>query len=131
MSENNLYTQILLIDDDEINNFLNNKFLKRYNPEVTVDVCISATTALEKLNDEYNPNLILLDLNMPQINGWAFLEEFRKKKKKIPVIILTSSIDPHDHIKSKRYEEVIDFIEKPLNAVKISRIFNCMLKIKT
>lgn len=131
MSENNLYTQILLIDDDEINNFLNNKFLKRYNPEVKVDICISAITALEKLNDEYNPNLILLDLNMPQINGWSFLDEFRKKNKKIPVIILTSSIDPHDHIKSKRYEEVIDFIEKPLNTIKISRIFESILKEKT
>lgn len=131
MSENNLYTQILLIDDDEINNFLNNKFLKRYNPEVKVDICISAITALEKLNDEYNPNLILLDLNMPQINGWSFLDEFRKKNKKIPVIILTSSIDPHDHIKSKRYEEVIDFIEKPLSTIKISRIFENILKEKT
>jgi DNA-binding NtrC family response regulator len=131
MSENNLYTQILLIDDDEINNFLNNKFLKRYNPEVKVDICISAITALEKLNDEYNPNLILLDLNMPQINGWSFLDEFRKKNKKIPVIILTSSIDPHDHIKSKRYEEVIDFIEKPLSTIKISRIFESILKEKT
>ncbi len=131
MSENNLYTQILLIDDDEINNFLNNKFLKRYNPEVKVDICISAIKALEKLNDEYNPNLILLDLNMPQINGWSFLDEFRKKNKKIPVIILTSSIDPHDHIKSKRYEEVIDFIEKPLSTIKISRIFESILKEKT
>lgn len=130
MIENKSHPKILLIDDDEINNFLNNKLLKIHRPEIEVDICNSAQIALEKLSRGYNPQLILLDLNMPKINGWMFLEEFKKNQKKIPIMILTSSIDPHDYAKSKAYNEIIDFIEKPLTKAKIIRIFNFILEEK-
>jgi two-component SAPR family response regulator len=61
---------------------------------------------------------------MPEINGWEFIDQFRKIKKAIPVIILTSSVNYSDYNKSKQYSEVVDYIDKPLNKLKIEKIFN-------
>ena len=131
MIESTGQIKILLIDDDSINNFLNEKLLKINYHELAIEICVNAKTALEKLHGDYHPDLILLDLNMPGINGWMFLDEFRNYKKKIPVIILSSSIDPRDRLKSKQYSEVIDFIEKPLNTIKINKLLNSIPGQKT
>lgn len=116
--------KIMLIDDDEINNFVNSKLIGLHYPNTNIELCLSARLALEKLNNGSNPDLILLDLNMPEINGWEFIDQFRKIKKAIPVIILTSSVNYSDYNKSKQYSEVVDYIDKPLNKLKIEKIFN-------
>jgi CheY-like chemotaxis protein len=122
----NSYSKIklMLIDDDEINNFVNSKLIGIHFPGSDIELCLSAKLALEKLNNGSNPDLILLDLNMPGINGWEFIGEFRKTKKTIPIIILTSSVNYNDYSKSKQYAEVVDYIDKPLNKLKIEKIFN-------
>jgi two-component SAPR family response regulator len=61
---------------------------------------------------------------MPEINGWEFIGKFRKTKKTIPIIILTSSVNYSDYNKSKQYTEVVDYIDKPLNKLKIEKIIN-------
>jgi CheY-like chemotaxis protein len=114
----------MLIDDDEINNFVNSKLIGLHHPSTNIELCLTAKLALEKLNDGSNPDLILLDLNMPEINGWEFIGEFRKTKKNIPIIILTSSVNYTDFNKSKQYTEVVDYIDKPLNKLKIEKIIN-------
>ncbi len=116
--------KLMLIDDDEINNFVNSKLIGLHYPNTNIELCLSARLALEKLNNGSNPDLILLDLNMPEINGWEFIDQFRKIKKAIPVIILTSSVNYSDYNKSKQYSEVVDYIDKPLNKLKIEKIFN-------
>jgi CheY-like chemotaxis protein len=116
--------KIMLIDDDEINNFVNSKLIGLHYPNTNIELCLSAKLALEKLNNGSNPDLILLDLNMPEINGWEFISQFRKIKKAIPVIILTSSVNYNDYNKSKQFTEVLDYIDKPLNKLKIEKIFN-------
>jgi CheY-like chemotaxis protein len=86
--------------------------------------------ALEKLTTwsrqhiEDFPAFIFLDINMPHIDGWEFLEQYQKfpnaMLEKCPVIMLTSSIDYHDIRKSKDYKCVQDFISKPLTHDKLA-----------
>lgn len=76
-----------------------------------------------KYNEEL-PDLILLDLNMPIMDGWEFLEVFSELKyeKQISVIILTSSINPEDAERAKSYKVVKDFLSKPLTMDKLDSI---------
>jgi len=69
-------------------------------------------------NKAHIPDLILLDLNMPVMDGWEFLEHFvRKYNNRVPdtkIVILTSSINPNDFMKAQQYDVIIDFLHKPL-----------------
>jgi CheY-like chemotaxis protein len=115
--------QILLIDDDPLNNLINRKLIARFLPEVEVTEDVDAREALERIKNDFTPDLILLDLNMPGMNGWEFLESFQKMGKEISVYILTSSIDSADYRKAERYKQVKKYIEKPLNSQKITTLF--------
>lgn len=118
---------ILLIDDEEINNYLNTRLIGKLNIDVHVESVLNGKEALEYLtctgkysdNKKYpQPGLIFLDINMPGMNGWEFLVEYSKlpdeKKGKIVVAMLTASINPDDEKKAHAYEGVNDFLNKPL-----------------
>lgn len=84
---------------------------------------------LNNLGSEINeyPELILLDLNMPVMNGWEFLDIFSKENytsffKKTKVIILSSTIDPEDIQKSEKYPMVINFISKPITTEILNKL---------
>jgi CheY-like chemotaxis protein len=115
--------QIHLIDDDPLNNLINRKLITRILPEALVTEDIDAGNALERIKNDFTPDLILLDINMPGMNGWEFLESFQKMGKEISVYILTSSIDSADYRKAERYKQVKKYIEKPLNSQKITTLF--------
>ncbi len=72
------------------------------------------------------PEIIFLDINMPVMNGWDFLEEFEKIKnsfKPLPrIFILSSTVDPEDYRKAKSFSTVADFISKPLMKEFLDRI---------
>ncbi|MCU0322067.1 MAG: response regulator [Chitinophagaceae bacterium] len=72
------------------------------------------------------PELILLDLNMPIMNGWEFMENFMRKYASrltsTAIAILSSSVDPHDFMKSQQYDVIIDFINKPLSIDLINEL---------
>jgi len=74
------------------------------------------------------PQLILLDLNMPVIDGWgfldAFLEKFTHQLSSIPIAILSSSINPADAIKAKNYPAVFSFLPKPLSTEQLQELTN-------
>jgi len=91
---------ILLIDDDEPTNFLTNLMIQESGIGCDVHTMYTALDALEWLKVESNPtpDLILLDINMPMMNGWEFLEEYRQlpitTKSKMIIVMLTSSLNP-------------------------------------
>jgi len=115
---------VMLIDDSQVDLFLNKKFLNISNISDNVFSFLSARNALQYIEDniqepENLPNLILLDIKMPDINGFQFLEHFKKLqprlKKDIKIVMLSSSIDPKDLSRAKSSEHVFDILKKPLN----------------
>ena len=74
---------ILLVDDDEINNFLSNELIRLYQPNVAIDSILYVDEALgylaEKIEHKQSlPDIILVDINMPHLNGWDFMDAFEK-----------------------------------------------------
>jgi len=129
----NLIKDIFLIDDDGLVNFLNQEIIKDSYPDKNVRSFESASEALETLKqigqstEEHFPQIILLDINMPVMDGWEFLEAFELLTKKdsdtCKVVMHTSSIDPRDVEKAKTFKTVADYITKPLTAQTMAKIF--------
>lgn len=124
---------ILLIDDDEPTNFLNEMVINHSGLAEKVVPTQGGREALEYLKSTENgkhpqPDLILLDINMPAMNGWEFLEEYKKlspeQQGKIVVIMLTTSLNPDDMDKANRIEEVKDFLNKPLTVEALESMLN-------
>ncbi len=116
--------KILMIDDEEISLFLNRKMLELYWSDCTI---ASSTKAKEVLNDFINeesfPDLILLDLRMPEMDGHEFLERLPTEfYEKLKIIVLSSSLDKDDREKSLLYGCVVDFVNKPLDPTKIEHM---------
>jgi CheY-like chemotaxis protein len=115
---------ILLIDDDESTNFINRIIIERENCTHQIEVADNVMSALDFLTTYHpkhsSPELVFLDINMPGLDGWEFLEEYEKIKEEqnpTPIIImLTASINPDDEKKARKKAEVSDFKCKPLSA---------------
>ncbi len=115
---------IILIDDDKIVNFINRKIIQNTDPNVKLQDFNEADKALMFLKEhpEAAPDIILLDINMPVMNGWEFLDSFVKLNVRSVVYMLSSSIDPSDRLKASQYDCVRNFISKPLTADSIQNI---------
>ncbi|WP_183558345.1 response regulator [Mucilaginibacter sp. SP1R1] len=126
-------TSVLFIDDEVISNFISEKFIKKILKDPDITICIDGQSAITKLikisNQDVNllPDYIFLDITMPKMNGWEFLEAFRDLNidplGKTRIFILTCSFYKHDMIKSKSYKMVKAFISKPLNSEKLNNVF--------
>ena len=105
--------KVMLVDDQKMANFITRKLIEvtGFSTEV-VDYTVPQEALLDLSNT--NPDLIFLDLNMPEVNGWQFLEVLTEKQNQTQVVIVTSSTSIHDKEKAQKYAQVIDFIEKPL-----------------
>ncbi|MCH7409264.1 response regulator [Belliella sp. DSM 111904] len=120
------FYSIILVDDDPINNLINKRLISKMNIAEQVEEYLEAEKALERLAS-ISPDektLILLDINMPVMNGWDFLNQYLEKNKhrKDKIIMLSSSIDFQDQQKAKRYDCVDGFIEKPLTPEKFKNL---------
>lgn len=118
-----------IIDDDPIFIFGLKKVMNSVDFAEEVLVYKNGEDALENLiaikNDkETLPEVILLDLNMPIMDGWQFLDEFTQVKvdKKITVYIVSSSIDPLDYEKTKKYNHIENYIIKPVQTDDLKTI---------
>lgn len=120
-----MYKNILLIDDNNVDNFINSTFIKKCCLSESIQIFQSVTSALSYLNSvdktfEGNNGIIFLDLNMPEMNGLDFLNEFEKFpdhiKSSFKIILLTSSLNPNDIQRVKDNPLVYKFVSKPITA---------------
>ncbi len=117
-----------IIDDDKLSIKLISMLISRNNFCQKIIPFHNPQTALNELiknaeNPSLLPDVIFLDLNMPVLDGWQFLDEFKliRFSKKIIVFIVSSSIDPSDLEMAKNYSIIKNYIEKPLNSDKLKQ----------
>lgn len=118
-----------IIDDDEILVMLVQMQMQKNGAFSAVETFCNGEDALTHLKAEIKANaslpaFILLDLNMPIMDGWQFLEEYVQLSlpREIPVFIATSSIDPKDIEKAKKYSVVKGYVMKPIDQPKLNEI---------
>lgn len=120
----------LLVDDDQISNLVNRKVLERTGQFGEISTALNGKEALwvlQRITQDKNalPNIILLDLNMPIMDGFTFLEEFEKleidHKEDIKVVILSSSNNPED-IKKAKQLGVHQYLTKPVTEKSLNLI---------
>ncbi|MCU0357969.1 MAG: response regulator [Cyclobacteriaceae bacterium] len=121
------YRAVMLVDDNEIDNLINQKMIEAAAIAENIYTHTGAKSAIEFLRnieridvvDQVLPDVIFLDIDMPLMDGFQFLEEFNKLsntvKKKCRIVMLTSSINPQDFSRSKKYENVKVYLNKPLS----------------
>ena len=127
---------ILLIEDDEPTNFLNRMTLQQAGCARHIRIARSGKEALRYLvcsggdgpDAGPRPDLIFLDINMPAMDGWEFLEHYRSlpadRKADIVLIMLTTSLNPDDEARTKKMPEVAGFENKPLTGPKLDRMLH-------
>jgi len=125
-------SHILLIDDDPVINMINDKIITRTLPSARVTAYTHAGLALDWLrhwaesDPTQLPDFIFLDINMPEVDGWEFLDGFvalpQAVQQKTLVIMLTSSIDISDIARSRTYKPVRDFLSKPLSSDNLNML---------
>ena len=120
------YHSVMLIDDNEIDNLINQKMIEAASITEHIYVHTGAKSAIEFLKnmekldvaDKVLPDVIFLDIDMPLMDGFQFLDEFEKltslTKQKCKIVMLTSSINPQDFNRSKKYVNVKLYLNKPL-----------------
>ena len=127
---------ILLVDDDEGTNYFHNHIIKKANVSENVYIAYNGIEALDFLKKcaadkqmdgtRLEPDLILLDINMPKVNGWDFLEEYKKLKEELKeqiiIVMLTTSFNPDDEIKARSIKEITDYKYKPLSDEMLEEI---------
>src|SRR5687768_4631121 len=119
---------VLLIDDNPIDNLVNQKLIERANLAESIIVKDSAVSAMEYLKShcdkpESLPDTIFLDIRMPEMDGFQFLEEFDKLPaevtSRVTIYMLSSSIDPKDISRANENKYVAKFLTKPLSIEKL------------
>lgn len=110
--------RVWLIDDDHVTNMLNRYYLEEHFDGLSIQLFGKAKTALEDLFESKNyPDVIFLDINMPEMNGWEFLDALLiqgKSGNHFPdIYMLSSSLDPADRMRAENNSLVRGFISKP------------------
>ncbi|WP_348798754.1 response regulator [Flavobacterium adhaerens] len=127
-----MLNSIICIDDDPVTLMLFKKIAQKASFAKKIIEASNGEEAINVLNNisktETKPELIFLDLNMPIISGWEFLDIFNSSHyqslNNTKIIILTSTIDPEDIKKSKKYPNVIEFFSKPITIEMLNYLKN-------
>lgn len=132
--------RILLVDDSEATNAMNVYLFNRLNAAEQIDVAVNGAEAIDYLtaqdaNGEYpRPELIVLDLNMPVMNGLEFLEAYRELEEDIKggiiIIMLTTSMLESDQKSARRFQSVVGYQSKPLTLDKAQEMWSKCLRAR-
>lgn len=124
--------KVICIDDDPITLMLCKKVMERVEFASEINTLQNGEEAIklfednEKIDTKNAPDIVFIDLNMPVMNGWEFLDEYLnreyQKKFKTHFIVLSSTIDPKDVEKSKSYPMVVDFLSKPITKTMLEEL---------
>nr|WP_294934797.1 response regulator [uncultured Flavobacterium sp.] len=126
---------LTLIDDDNVFVFLTTKTIQQTELVDFITVYGNGLDAINFIKENKSkadqlPEIILLDLSMPVMNGWQFLEEFSKLNgdlaKKIPIYICSSSISPADIERAAAINDVADYIVKPITKNKLIEVIHSL-----
>lgn len=119
---------VCVIDDDEIYQKIIAKLLQRADVFENTWFFNNAKQALEEINenDEVSPDVILLDINMPMMDGWQFIDRLKQTRPELyrncEIYIVTSSIAYSDKEKIEQYDGVLEFLSKPLSVKQLVEI---------
>ncbi|MBA2611035.1 MAG: response regulator [Bacteroidetes bacterium] len=125
----------MLLDDNELDNFINQKIIEANHFANKIYVNTGSKSALEFLNNlsissteaiDIFPEIIFVDLNMPMMDGFQFIENLKdklpQKLKLLKLVILTSSVNPEDKKKASEIELDITFLNKPLTQEMLEKL---------
>ncbi|WP_417611809.1 response regulator [Owenweeksia hongkongensis] len=124
-----------LIDDDDIYQYTFTRKLKRTNIPKKILVFSDGEEAIDFMSDNLSniaeiPDIIFLDINMPVMDGWEFLEEFVKLKpkvgKEVTLYMVSSSVDPRDMERAQKISAVSDYLIKPVTETQILELMTKM-----
>jgi CheY-like chemotaxis protein len=124
---------ILLIDDDNTTNYLHKKIISKSEIDIPIKVANNGKEGIDELialneilKDKEELVLIFLDVNMPVMDGWTFLDYFNEIESKLnyttQLFMVSSSINPDDKNRALKNNYVIDYLPKPLNVTIIKSI---------
>lgn len=124
---------LLVIDDDDINIFIIKKIVEKTGFDINMVAKSNGQQAIDYLNETISeqqtlPNLVLIDINMPVMNGWEFVEAYQTLgiKQNVDLYILSSSVYENDIEKTKSYSTVKGFISKPLSIERLSELIKAL-----
>lgn len=128
----NSFQNYIVIDDDRTNNLICNLVISKFDKDAIIELCTEPEKALAYIKKIYShdncfrPTIIFLDINMPKMSGFEFLDEFLKFDAAIRecfnIYMLSSSTEDFQS-KSKKYPIVKDFLSKPLTINHLKKIF--------
>jgi len=128
---NTKFQTVLLIDDNEVDNFINQKILKQVAFAKNIVAMESGISALEYLKDNFQkpgnlPEVIFLDIRMPIMDGFGFLDEYDKfpevLKGKVKIIMISSTLDKNEVKEARSNRYIFDFLSKPLDVEELTRL---------
>ena len=117
-------SRVLLVDDYAADNFMNQMLLEELDCAEQIDIATNGRLALNYLTTEVDgdyprPELILLDINMPVMNGWEFLDAYHQLPSNqdgaVVLMMLTTSLNPDDEAAANRRSDINEFVTKPLS----------------
>lgn len=130
---------ILLVDDDDATNYIHKRAIMALDCTQEIITKSNGQEALDFLKSTVNgkypqPELIFLDINMPLMDGWEFLENYGQldasQKSEIVIVMLTTSLNPDDHNKAMQISSISDFKPKPLTTKMLQDILSEHFNLK-